>query len=64
MPDPQKTPERLVEVVKYLKYKEGNFDYLSDSDKEIMRKSLNRLRRIAEVTSIYYKWAASWENLF
>ena len=49
MPDPQQTTERLDEAVQFLKDGDGNFDYLTDADKETMRKALNRLRTIAKV---------------
>ena len=49
MPDPHQHTDKLDKVVQYLKYGEGNFDYLTNVDREIMKKSLNRLKTIAEV---------------
>ena len=49
MPNPLAVPERVDEVVNYLKSEEGNFEYLNDAETVTMKNALKRLKTIGEV---------------
>ena len=49
MPNPLAVPERVDEVVNYLKSEEGDFEYLNDAETVTMKKALKRLKTIGEV---------------